>query len=149
MEEKKNMKKTWVFIVLILFLVSSYGTYAILMFSKGAPTQTTTVTTSLEMKDKILIFHSAECPHCKQLIEDFKTKKIEEKITNVQWMLLDDKDMESYNVQLYISKVQECKLGNDSYVVPFAYHNGQCYIGNDKILEYVNELMGTTTTTTK
>lgn len=149
---KEKSKRIWVFVVLAIFLVGSYGTYLLFMLpGAGKVTTMTTVTTKIELKDQILIFHSENCPHCKQLIEDFKTNKVEETVKNISWLEVSDKKENEYNVALYISKVQECKLGEDSYVVPIAYDKGQCYIGNDKIEEYIYNLgkISPSTTTTK
>ncbi len=147
MKGKMNMKKLWVLIVLVIFFVGSYGTYLLLMFAKGTPTQTTTVTTSPELKDKILIFHSENCPHCKQLIADFTTKKVEDTVKNIKWLTVDEGEKNKYNVNLYISKAVECELGQENYVIPLAYHEGKCYIGGDKISEYVYGFMDSTSTT--
>lgn len=145
-------KRVWTFIVLAIFLVGTYGVYILFMLPGVGTPPTTTVTTREDLKDKILIFHSEDCPHCKQLIADFKTNKVEDIIKNISWLEVNDKKENQYNISLYISKVQECKLGEDSYVIPFAYDKGQCYVGGDKIEEYIYGIAGITietTTTTK
>lgn len=145
-------KRVWVFIVLAIFLVGTYGVYILFMLPGAGTLPTTTVTTREDLKDKILIFHSEDCPHCKQLIADFKTNKVEDIIKNISWLEVSSDNKNKYNVELYVSKIMECKLGEDSYVVPIAYDKGQCYVGNDQIAPYIYGLAGITvetTTTTK
>jgi len=145
---KEKSKRVWVFVVLGIFLLGSYGTYILFMLPGAGKVTNTTVTTKADLKDKILIFHSKDCPHCKALIEDFKTKKIEDTVKNILWLEVDADAKDKYNVELYVTKVQECGLGEESYVVPFGYANGKCYVGGDKISELVYPLASITTTTT-
>ena len=78
------MKKFFVWLIIILFLLGSYGVYLILIFSKQNTTPTTTVTTSVELSDKILIFHSKNCPVCKELKKYVENYKIAEQLHNIQ-----------------------------------------------------------------
>ena len=142
------MKKFFVWLIIILFLLGSYGVYLILIFSKQNTTPTTTVTTSVELSDKILIFHSKNCPVCKELKKYVENYKIAEQLHNIQWLEVDAGKEDEYNVSLYISKIQECNLGSDSYVVPLTYYNGKCYIGSDQITILINDLISASSSTT-
>jgi len=143
MKGKIKWNKLLAFFVLAVFLIGSYGTYTLLILSRNNPaTQNSpTATTKPEWKDKILIFYLSSCPHCHDLQQQFKQNKIEDKLNNVLWLKVDNVPEDKYNTEIYVSKVAECGLGEESYVVPFAYHQGKCYLGSDQIWNYVNSLL--------
>jgi len=135
-----KIKSFWALLIVIVFLFGGYGVYLV----TGLPTSSNITETEItskeivEVDDKsVLIFYSASCPHCKIVEEYLSTNKSNLKIS-VKSLKIDDAKTDASNISLAMSKIQECKLGDD-WGVPLMYYNGQCLMGDQPIIDFLNQ----------
>ncbi|MDD4412569.1 MAG: hypothetical protein PHR00_02905 [Patescibacteria group bacterium] len=82
--------------------------------------------------DEIILFYGTTCPHCKNVEEYMAENKTEEFIKLVQKEVFDNK----VNSQLLINKARACGINTDSIGVPLLWVKGQCYSGDEQIINY-------------
>ena len=140
-----NSKKISAIAIILLFLVGSYGTY---LFIGSSPIDSasveikdntsTTVTTLENIKDEsVLIFYSSSCPHCEVVAEYLKTNGSSLKV-DVRKLKVDDPKTDKANIEIALNKIKECNL-KDNWGVPLLYHKGACIMGDQPIIDYLNQ----------
>lgn len=82
--------------------------------------------------DEIILFYGTTCPHCKNVEEYMAENRTEEFVKLVQKEVFDNK----VNSQLLINKARACGISTDSIGVPLLWVNGQCYSGDEQIINY-------------
>lgn len=82
--------------------------------------------------DKIILFYGTTCPHCKNVEEYMSENRTEEFIKLVQKEVFENK----INSQLLINKARACGINTDSIGVPLLWVEGQCYSGDEQIINY-------------
>lgn len=85
--------------------------------------------------NKSVLFYGNTCPHCQELDEWLKANNIETHFPLIHKEVYQDKA----NAGQLGTTAQSCGLNTDSIVVPFLYSQGQCFIGKDQIIEYLNQ----------
>lgn len=125
---------------MVVFLFGGYGIY--LVTSLPTNTDTTVDTTLIIKQEKIdeksaLIFYSSSCPHCKK-VEQYLSENAKSLKISVKSLKIDDPKTDASNIQLALGKIQECKLGDD-WGVPLMYYNGQCLMGDQPIIDFLNQ----------
>ena len=83
----------------------------------------------------IILFYGQLCPHC-QKVEEFITKnKIRSKISFSEREV----SFHKINANLMLQKAQICGIKKDNLGVPFLWTNGQCLMGEDKVIQFFQE----------
>ena len=90
----------------------------------------------IQKKDVNLLFYGANCHYCKEVDEFIKNNSISSKI--------DIKFLEIENNQTNAGKlnniVSYCNIKSEVNI-PFIFSNGQCYMGKDRVLEFLNKTL--------
>ncbi|MDD4122705.1 MAG: hypothetical protein PHO23_00230 [Candidatus Pacebacteria bacterium] len=160
---KKTFKQLGALIVIIVFVLGSYGIFFVLNNTQpttvelseeelqelidnqdieilSEPTQATSNNqedSSVEDPDMIL-FYSQSCPHCHNVNNFIKENNIDEKINILQ---LDASG--KYN-ELFVEKVKECNLDSQGYGVPFLFYNPEdkgCVMGDTPIIDFLKDYL--------
>ena len=139
-----NGKKISAIAIMLLFLVGSYGAY---LFIGSSPINanvevventSATITTKEDIKDETaLIFYSSSCPHCEVVAEYLKTNDSSLKV-DVKKLKVDDPKTDKDNIEIALTKIKECNL-KDNWGVPLLYHKGSCIMGDQPIIDYLNQ----------
>jgi hypothetical protein len=82
--------------------------------------------------DEIILFYGITCPHCKNVEEYMAENKTEEFIKLAQKEVFEDKA----NSQLLINKARACGISTELIGVPLLWVKGQCYSGDEQIINY-------------
>lgn len=84
-----------------------------------------------------ILFVSSTCPHCKKVEEWLdQNKSIKEKIN----LSIKEVYYNQDNSEELSEKANECKIDTkDGIGVPFLYDNGQCFIGDQPIIDYLSQ----------
>ena len=130
--------------ILVLFLFGGYGAYLFIntpidnasITIEEAPEVTATNPETIE-DNSALIFYSTSCPHCEVVAEYLKTDGSALKI-NVKKLKVDDPKTDTANIEIALNKIKECNL-KDDWGVPLMYHNGICIMGDQPIIDYLNQ----------
>jgi len=131
---------------MILFLVGSYGAYLMVGISMDGIDDSQEITldtkeiseTDVPSDDSVLIFYSESCPHCKVVEKYLETEGSAIK-AEVKSLKIDNSKTDKANIELALSKIQECKL-KDNWGVPLMYHKGDCLMGDQPIIDYLSQL---------
>ncbi len=83
----------------------------------------------------IILFYGQLCPHC-QKVEEFITKN---NIKNKVQFLEKEVNFNKANANLMLQKAQKCGMSEDSLGVPFLWNDGQCLMGENKIIQFFKE----------
>lgn len=138
--------KFWTLIILIIFLFGSFGAYFISSLTTGntdlqlenKEIEITSTTLSEEIKDEsVLIFYSSTCPHC-EIVKKYLKDNDSNLTVVVKTLKIDDPKTDKDNLALALKKSQECNLG-ENWGVPFMYYNGECLMGDQPIIDYLNQ----------
>ncbi len=83
----------------------------------------------------IILFYGRLCPHC-QKVEEFITKnKIRGKVSFSEREV----SFHKVNANLMLQKAQICGIKKDNLGVPFLWNNGQCLIGQNKVIQFFQQ----------
>lgn len=131
---------------MLLFLAGSYGTYLIIGMSMDSIDTTENITVDTketievvaEKDDSVLIFYSSSCPHC-EVVEKYLASNRSTIKANVKSLKIDNPKTDKSNIELALAKIKECKL-KDNWGVPLMYHNGDCLMGDQPIIDYLNQI---------
>jgi len=137
-------KSFWALFILVLFLFGGYGAYLFIntpidnasITIEEAPEVTATNPETIK-DNSALIFYSTTCPHCEVVAEYLKTDGSALKI-NVKKLKVDDPKTDTANIEIALNKIKECNL-KDDWGVPLMYHNGICIMGDQPIIDYLNQ----------
>lgn len=137
--------KLWTLVILIIFLFGSFGAYFISSLTSGntdlqlESKEIEITPTSQEAIDEksILIFYSSTCPHC-DAVKKYLADNKDGLTVNIKTLKIDDPTNDKDNLALALQKVQECNLG-ESWGVPLMFDNGECLMGDQPIIDYLNQ----------
>lgn len=85
--------------------------------------------------NKSVLFYGDTCPHCKDLDEWLEANDVEAQFPLLHKEVYQDK----VNAAELGAAAGTCGLATDSIGVPFLYSQGQCFMGKDQIIEYLNQ----------
>ncbi|MDP1696112.1 MAG: hypothetical protein Q8L29_04315 [archaeon] len=94
-------------------------------------------TASLNLPENTVIFYyGVTCPHCKN-VEAYMT---EVNISSILSVESKEVYLNKTNADELIKVEKFCKIQKDYYgAVPFAYYNGECYLGDVPIIEFLKQ----------
>ena len=109
-----------IFIIIGILIVGALG--YVFLFEKGAEAGT-------------ILYFGDTCPHCENVEKYIKDNNIDSK--------LEIKRKEVYrnqaNARQMADKAKACGLGTDKIGVPFLSIDGQCILGDQPIIEYLEK----------
>ena len=120
------MKKyVWIGVILLVIIAVS-----VLAYLKSAKTA------DITGSEKVILFYGKECPHC-QLVEDYIIKNnIAQKVNFVQAEVFHNQN----NQKILLEKYKACGTTDESQMgVPMLWADGQCLVGQDKVMEYFDK----------
>lgn len=125
------MKKN-IIIFSVLIAVLAVGLWFWVSNEQAKKAPATTVTSD------IILFYGEECPHCKDVEKFLEENKISEKIK------FDSLEVwhNNANKQVFLQKVRECGLAQDSAGVPLLYARGECAIGTPDVKIFFQQEFG-------
>jgi glutaredoxin/uncharacterized protein YqgQ len=156
---KKMLKQSIVLIIIIVFVLGSYGIFFVLNNTppqnielseeelqellenediqlEEIKTQDSVISTQTESTTEdpeMILFYSQSCPHCHNVSNFIKENKIDEKINILQL------DASGKYGELFVEKVKECGLDSQGYGVPFLYYSPEshgCIMGDTPIIDF-------------
>lgn len=80
----------------------------------------------------LTLYYSPECPHCQNVEAYIRENNIEEKFGVVQ----KEVGTNAKNSNELMVRAQLCDLDISSIGVPFLYDHGDCYLGDEDIINY-------------
>ncbi len=83
----------------------------------------------------IILFYGQLCPHC-QKVEEFIAKN---KVKNKVQFSEKEVSFHKANANLMFQKAQKCGIKKDDLGVPFLWNNGQCLMGENKVIQFFQE----------
>jgi glutaredoxin len=86
----------------------------------------------------IIFFYGQECPHCKIVEQYLSDNKVSDKVQFSQREVYHDKA----NAALLTNKAAECGIKEDSLGVPFLWENGKCHIGQEEVIQFFKNKIG-------
>lgn len=89
----------------------------------------------LPLKNEIVFYYGATCPHCKDVEEWMNKNKIEEKIKIEKKEVWSNQD----NAAEMTKVAEVCNLDTSSIGVPFLWADGKCYIGTQEVIKILSE----------
>jgi len=92
----------------------------------------------LPSSKEIVFYYGITCPHCKEVEQWMKEKKIEEKIKVIKKEVYQNRA----NQQELSYVAQKCNLNPSMIGVPFLYSDGQCFIGTPDVEKKLAEKAG-------
>jgi glutaredoxin len=133
----KKIIYTTVFVSLIILI---FGYILVDSFNKK---KTTPVGQSVNeniipSSKQIVFYYGITCPHCQEVEEWMKEKKIEEKIKVIKKEVYQNRA--NQQELSYVS--QKCNLNPSMIGVPFLYTDGQCFIGTPDVEKKLAEKAG-------
>ncbi|HNX10545.1 MAG TPA: hypothetical protein PKI61_00110 [bacterium] len=84
---------------------------------------------------KPILFFKTSCPHCQNVEEFITQNQIREQYSFSEVEVNGDRS----NAQLFSDKSKECKLDQNNLGVPMFYADGQCYLGDEDIINYFKQ----------
>jgi glutaredoxin len=156
---KKILKQSVALIVILVFMLGSYGIFFVL---NNTPPKNVELTEEelqvlLENEDiqleevqtqdnenntqeenatqeaEMILFYSQSCPHCHNVSNFIKENNIDDKINLLQL------DASGKYGELFVEKVKECGLDSQGYGVPFLYYSPEshdCIMGDTPIIDF-------------
>lgn len=128
------MKKTLIILPLLLAVV--LGGCTVPNSSGGGAVEGVS---SSESQSTLILYSSPDCPHCLDLEQYIKENNIDEKLMIEKRQV--GQNFPKHNQELG-QRAQECGLPVDKVGIPFMYADGQCYLGNNQIILYLNGKIG-------
>jgi protein-disulfide isomerase len=111
-----DKKRISAIIIILLFLVGSYGAYLFVNVPTDMASievKDATITTEVKKDDikdnTVLIFYSSSCPHCEIVDAYLKTDKASLKV-DVRKLKVDDPKTDKANIEIALEKIKECNL---------------------------------------
>jgi glutaredoxin len=129
----KKIIYTTVFVSLIILI---FGYILIDSFNKKNTSLVNENT--LPSPNQIVFYYGITCPHCKEVEQWMKEKKIEEKIKVIKKEVYQNQA----NQQELSYVAQKCNLNPSMIGVPFLYTDGQCFIGTPDVEKKLAEKAG-------
>lgn len=86
--------------------------------------------------DRILIFTTPTCPHCKVVKDYIADNQID---TKLPITLVDVSN--SANANLLTKKAEACQVDTANIGVPFYYYQDECFIGDQPIIDQINKML--------
>ncbi len=124
MKKKKGGK-----IIFISFLILGLLFWVSYKLKNNQPNKTSQVA---QDNSAIILFYGQLCPHC-QKVEEFITRnKVKDRLQFSEREVTFHKA----NSNLMLQKAQQCGLKKDNLGVPFLWDDGQCLMGQDKVIQF-------------
>jgi glutaredoxin-related protein len=116
-----SMKK---YFLLVVVVILAFFVFFYLKNSK---------TSDITGNESTILFYGKECPHC-QIVEEYINKNgTAEKVKFVQAEIFHN----SNNQKIFVEKYKACGITDEKQLgVPMLWADGQCYVGQDKAIEY-------------
>lgn len=83
------------------------------------------------------LYFRPECPHCQNVEKFISDNKLGEKY-DIQMKNIDESGL--YANEL-MARSQLCSISAESLGVPLLYDSGECYMGEDEIIDYFRKRM--------
>jgi glutaredoxin len=133
----KKLIYTTVFVSSIILIV---GYILVDSFNKKktAPVSQSVNENILPSSKEIVFYYGITCPHCKEVEQWMKEKKIEEKIKVIKKEVYQNRA----NQQELSYVAQKCNINPSMIGVPFLYSDGQCFIGTPDVEKKLAEKAG-------
>jgi glutaredoxin len=133
----KKIIYTTVFVSLIILI---FGYILVDSFNKKktAPVSQSVNENILPSSKEIVFYYGITCPHCKEVEQWMKEKKIEEKIKVIKKEVYQNRA----NQQELSYVAQKCNINPSMIGVPFLYTDGQCFIGTPDVEKKLAEKAG-------
>jgi hypothetical protein len=90
------------------------------------------VMNNLPQESETILYYGNDCPHCEGVEEWIVENKAEEKIEIIRKEVYENEE----NSNQLVAVAQSCKI-TDGLGVPFLYGEGQCFIGEPEIVNYL------------
>lgn len=123
------MNKKILLLVFIVLIVLSGGIFIFLRSGKEKPTE----------NNELILFYGTGCPHCEKVEEYLQANDIESKINVVKKEVYDNKD----NANLLAKIAKKCGTKENKLGVPFLWTGSECKIGDEDIINFFKEKVGT------
>ena len=90
-----------------------------------------------DSNSKVVVYYGDTCPHCHDVIDWLDENQ---QIKDHSGVIFKEVYKNQANAQQMMAKAEECNLSSASGIgVPFLYDQGQCIIGGQSIIEYLQE----------
>ncbi|HCU05262.1 MAG: hypothetical protein A2X77_00340 [Gammaproteobacteria bacterium GWE2_42_36] len=87
------------------------------------------------LKTDLILYYSANCPHCATVKEFIYSHNIAQKTHLVMKEITHSRD----NLTEYLTVAKRCNLSSNDLVVPLLWAQQTCYIGVQPIIDFFNK----------
>jgi len=91
-----------------------------------------------ELEGKITYYYRDDCPHCQNILNFIEENKISEKVGFTKKELSTD----AASSREFLAVVKKCGIAAEEAGVPLVYADGQCFLGEPKVMELFKKKAG-------